>query len=349
MKYLANFLKRKKVVVMVAYGGVGEFLFQLDLAKRFESNQIQVLFLIKAKYTFFCDIAQQTNLTQTRLVDATLHRYYLLFPYIWALSFIGNITCVNSFNSLFYRWPTKLLYLIASLFGAQVIISRHKYERSLPYEQVPYADKEMIWQRNIRIVNYVTKNSPKNSTEAIFPCLEFKQHVSNQNDYIHIHPVGSSLKKSIPIKKLLDILNYLVEKNKIVISMTPNEERWYMTSELQDFIIKNNDKIECINRYFTAKEISSLIQNARLFFTVNTGLLWLGIMLKKKVLVFDTFTDYEWNPSPYAGVIRLSHDYNEKGESLHLVVCGHEDGVYFESMYAITFSEVKEAFKKILV
>ncbi len=340
MTFFTNFLNRNNVVVMVAYGGVGEFLFQLDLAKRFEQAEYEVLFLVKSKYTFFCDIAKETDLEMVSFKDASGWKYFAYMPYIWWLSIIRNVTIVNSFNSLFYRFPTKVFYGVARLCSASVVVSKHTHKHSYLYTQVPYHDKEMIWQRNCRIVEFVTKKK----SNSIFPIIKFTRYSSLREKYIHIHPVGSSLQKSYPAKKLIAVLNHLVETNHtIVLTMTPSEERWYMTDELKHCINTHTKEIYYESKYFSAKEIITYIQNAEVFCTVNTGLLWLSILLSQKVVVLDIFTDYEWTPTPYTNVIRLGHDYDKNGESLHLITKSHEDGIYFESMYLITDTEAINA------
>lgn len=342
MKYFANFFNRKKVVVMIAYGGVGEFLFQLDLARRFEFEKFEVLFLVKNKYTFFSDILREANTRTICLINASRWRYVIGMGYVFYLSLRHDVTIVNSFNSLFYRLPTMLFYNIARLCSARIVISKHKVETSLTFEQVPYTE-EMIWERNVRIVEHVCMTT---NTRDTFPVIDFtSKPIANTSlsSYIHIHPVGSSFKKSYPSKKLLEVLRRLVDTNQILITMTPNEETWYMTDELRNFIMEHKDRVILESRFFSAKEIISYIKNSKVFCTVNTGLLWFSILLGHRTIVFDTFTDYEWNPSPYKDVTRLAHDYDERGMSLHLVTKEHEDGVYFESMYLITVNEVCEA------
>ena len=265
--------------------------------------------------------------------------------YVWSICISRDVTIVNSFNSLFYRLPTKLFYSIAKLLSARVIVSKHDFQIKSPYEQVSYK-KEMIWERNARIVTSVFGDG---ESKATFPVLDFvskSPSIFKQGEYIHIHPVGSSFKKSYPSKKLLEILTNLIKDTHVLLTMTPGEESWYMTDELRNFIRNHKDRIVLDSRYFSAKEIISFIKNSKMFCTVNTGLLWFSALLGHKTIVLDTFTDYEWNPSPYKDVTRLAYDYDEHGKSLHLVTKEHEDGVYFESMYLISSHEVCEAIKK---
>src|SRR3989344_6283320 len=99
MKRLTNFLNRKKVVVMVAYGGVGEFLFQIDLAKRFEQLGINSIILVKSKYTFFRDIVQEVENNHICLVNRQGWRYFIFMPSVWLLCLMRQVIIINSFNS----------------------------------------------------------------------------------------------------------------------------------------------------------------------------------------------------------------------------------------------------------
>lgn len=335
-------MPKKKLIVMVVYGGVGEFLFQLDLARRFELENREVLFLVKSKYVFFCDIVRETNLKKVRLVNGKGWRYFTYIVYIWWLSLVQDVTIVNSFNSLFYRLPTKIFYNVAKFLSARIVVSKHDFDTTMLYEQVSYK-KEMIWERNDRIVEYVCGVT---NTKNKFPVIDFTFRVKSDvflGEYVHIHPVGSSYKKSYPSKKLLEVLKCLVKENHILITMTPNEESWYITEEFRDFIAEHEDRVTLKSCFFSAQEIISYIRGSKVFCTVNTGILWFSIILRHKTIVFDTFTDYEWNPGPYKGITRLAHDYDMNGKSLHLVTKEHDDGVYFESMYLITSEEVCEA------
>jgi ADP-heptose:LPS heptosyltransferase len=124
--------------------------------------------------------------------------------------------------------------------------------------------------------------------------------------------------------------------------MTPREAVWYVTNEMRDYV-ETHSNITLMVKQFSCKEITGIIKNAQVFCTVNTGLLWLGIMLDQKIVVCDTYTDFEWNPSPYKNVTRLAHDFDEQGKSLHLVTREYPDGIYFESMYRVEPKEVVQA------
>ena len=260
----ADFLKRKKIVVMVAYGGVGEFLFQLDLAKRLEKEGFSSIFLVKGKYTFFREIVQSSDLEATALLNAKGYRYFLFFPAIWLLSLMKDVTIINSFNSLFYRLPTRLFYSVANILGARVIVCKHERDQSLSYEQVTYKEDEMIWQRNSRIVRLLGRSAEK----AGFPVLRFATTSPKEEAYIHIHPVGSSLRKSYPPKKLIRLLEKLHDK-KIVLTLTPREKVWYLTRDIKDFL-ESKENITLKIKYFSFKEIAGLIANSEVFCTVNT-------------------------------------------------------------------------------
>jgi hypothetical protein len=47
-------------------------------------------------------------------------------------------------------------------------------------------------------------------------------------------------------------------------------------------------------------------------------------------------------------VIRLQHDHDEAGRSLHQVLAEHDDGTYYESMYRITGEECAAAVRAAL-
>jgi len=215
----------------------------------------------------------------------------------------------------------------------------HNFVHLAPEDQLEYLDDELIWQRNNRIVAHLTDTE----YDEDFPILVFKKHApSPYKDYVHIHPVGSLLQKSYPAKKLLAVLEILGRESNILLTMTPKEEAWYMTDELRSYLASHKN-IVFISKKFSFKEISQYIVGAQVFCTVNTGLLWLAVMLSKKTVVCDTHTDHEWNPVHYGEVIRLAQDYDERGNSLHLKLEIHEDGTYFESMYRIKPEVVAEA------
>ena len=129
--------------------------------------------------------------------------------------------------------------------------------------------------------------------------------------------------------------------------LTPAEVSWYVTEELRDYLL-THDHVTLNVKYFHASEVISFMTAAKCFVTVNTGLLWLACMNNVKTIVIDTFTDFEWNPKPYAHVTRLSYDYDEDGKSLHLIKKHHEDGIYFESMYRVAPEEIAGAINHVL-
>lgn len=331
-------MKKRKFVVIVAFGGVGEFLFQVDLLARLLTTytDLRIILLVRSKYQLFTDIIKASSLQDSvELVDASSYKYVVGMCKVWIASFFSDVTIINSFHSLYYRLPTRIFYSLVKIFGGRVIVAKHT-KTSLPYEQVLYKEHEMIWQRNNRIVEVYSKSS----CELPFPAVHFSSS-KGAGDYIHIHPVGSKFEKSYPVAKLLALLESLGNR-KIVLSMTPSEAVWYLNEDLKKYLaLKQN--ITLINKYFSFKEIVEYIGGAKVFCTVNTGLVWLAVMLKQKMVVLDTCTDYEWNPSPYENVLRLSHDYDKEGGSLHLRIQEHEDGSFFESMYLVTSDEAYQA------
>jgi ADP-heptose:LPS heptosyltransferase len=90
---------------------------------------------------------------------------------------------------------------------------------------------------------------------------------------------------------------------KILFTLTPDAEKWYMTDELKLYIAVQTN-VTFISKKFSFEEISGYIAGASKFSTVNTGLLWLALSVGQKVVVCDTDEPYEWNPSPY-GATRL--------------------------------------------
>jgi hypothetical protein len=330
----------KKITVLMIHGGVGDFLFQLDLAKRLELNGVTSVFLFRSNYIFLTDIIKNSNISNCQLIKANNFHYPPALLYVWFLAIFNQVTIINSFNYTFLKLPTRLFYWVTKTLGARIIVCQKQWNNN-SYEQVLYKDNEMIWQRNNRIIEKIVDKK----CDLEFPIIDFK--ISNEPNildqgYIHIHPVGSKLQKSYPAKKLLDLLRMFNSTDKILITMTPKEESWYLTDDLRAYI-KTHNNISFISKKFSFMEIKNLILNAQIFCTVNTGLLWLAIMLKKSIVVCDTFTDYEWNPVPYGNTMRLCHDYDDEGQSLHLKLNNHEDGVYFESMYQITSQEIFQA------
>lgn len=329
----------KKLVFMTAHGGVGDFLFQLDLAKRLEERGVDTVFLVRKNKRFFSEIVSSSNVRRVRIIPANGIFYGLSIFYALLNSISGKVAIVNSFHSTRFRLPTRLYYAVASLLSVPVVICKKQLDPDISYKQVVYEEGEKIWQRNERLANLV---SGKDVTQS-FPILEFNfQKNSNNKNYVHIHPLASCLKKSYPPIKLAEVIKLISLNNKIVFTIRPSEEVWYMTEGLRTQFEKNGN-VKLISKNFSFQEICEHIYGSSVFCTVNTGLMWLAIMLRKQVVVLDTYTDPEWNPSGYDNVVRLSHDFDENGQSLHLVERLHDDGTFFESMYRIEPKEVAEA------
>lgn len=320
----------------MVHGGVGDFLFQLDLAKRLATAGIHTLILVRKNHLFLTDIVQASNVQNVELVRADGLRYVAGLVRVWFLACVSRIAIINSFHATHLRLPTRLLYAVAHALSAEVIVCGKEHNSTTPYTQFVYKEHELIWQRNNRIVTYL-QQSP--FTEP-FPVVSFATGTAfSSGAYIHIHPVGSVLQKSYPPKKLIAVLEGLGTTVPILLTLTPREEAWYVTDELRTYIAAH-PHITLVSKRFSVTEIAGYIAHASVFCTVNTGLLWLALMLKQRVVVCDTFTDFEWNPLPYGNVTRLSRDTDEEGKSLHLVLGEHEDGTYYESMYRIAPEEV---------
>lgn len=331
-----------KLAIILVHGGVGDFLFQLDLAKRLSLAGIKTLFLARTNHAFFRQLIDASDITRTSLMRADGIRYVLAVGFVLATSLMSRLAIVNSFNPTHLRLPTRIFYALARFFSARILICVHEHKAHLPYEQIPYKDEEMIWERNNRIVSHLTNESQTRG----FPILSFAQQATSlSGEYLHIHMVGSALQKSYPPKKLLATLEALGPNYQILLTMTPGGEAWYMTEELRAYVA-GHPHITFISKWFSFVEIISYIKGSKLFCTVNTGLLWVAVLLGKKIVVCDTYTDYEWNPLPYGNVTRLSHDYDEQGKLLHLVLGEHEDGTYFESMYRVSPKELASALRE---
>lgn len=341
MNPLADFLKRKKVVVMFVSGGVGEFLFQLDLAKRFEDQGLPTYFFIKKKYTFFSQIVQLSAVNEAKLFSLEKNAILGFIRFLMTC-ITSSVVVVNSFNSLRFSVSTKIAYTIALLTAGEVIISKKDKAYKGFLETVPYQEQEVIWERNNRIVTHITGRK----SELPFPIVFNDTRRAVSVPYVHIHPVGSSKEKSYPVKMLIELFE---GKRDVtwMFTLTPGEASWYVTQELRDYLEKNKH-VTLLIKYFHASEIISIMTAATCFCTVNTGLLWLACMNSVKTVVIDTYTDFEWNPGGYKNVTRLSHDYDEQGRSLHLVKKQHEDGLYFESMYLVSPQEIVEAISRVV-
>jgi hypothetical protein len=323
----------------MAHGGVGDFLFQLDLAKRLELAGIETLFLARRNYGFLSEILKASNVSHARLMRADGVRYLAAVISAWLMALHYKLFIINSFHYTSLRAPTRILYRVAHLLSARIIVCGKTADPHTPYTQLVYGDHELIWQRNNRIVALVS-GAPRNES---FPVLEFIADApSLQKPYIHLHPVSSALQKSYPPKKLLATLTALGTASHILLTMTPKEEAWYMTEALRTYI-SAHPNITFISKQFAFTEIAGHIFGAGVVGTVNTGLMWLALMLGKPLVVCDTHTDFEWNPAPYGTVTRLFHDYDEQGVSLHLVLGEHEDGTYYESMYRVSGEEFAAA------
>lgn len=339
MKRFNDFFRRKKVVVMIASGGVGEFLFQLDLAKRLEVEGINTVFFVKKKYILFSEIVQISTVKNAKLIS--LEKFKLIgLTRFKLLCLFQSVILINSFNSIGFSFITRMLYFIVRFYEGRVLVCKKDIKDRTSFETLYYGDQEVIWERNNRIVEYITKNKSNLS----FPILFSEKQKETIPPYIYIHPVGSNFSKSYPVKKLIKLFSLRKDINWIF-TVTPGEEKWYLTEELKNFL-KENENITFQSKNFKADEVVSFMTGSKLFITVNTGLLWLAGMLEVKTIVADTFTDFEWNPSFCKNITRLSHDYDEKGESLHLVLKDYPDGKFFESMYLVEPEEINDAISK---
>ena len=337
----ASFSKQNKTVIMIASGGIGEFLFQLDLAKRLENQNIQTIFFVKKKYLLFAQIVQVSKARRVQLISFESFFFVGLLQFI-STCFTHSVILVNSFNSTAFSTNTKMLYTVVRIFGGRIIICKKDIHEKTNCETIFYQEGEVIWERNNKIVEYITHKK----SDIPFPILFQDKQRTVSVPYIYIHPVGSSFKKSYPIKKLMKLFSLRKDIN-WVFTVTPSEEKWYITEELKTFL-KENTHITFQSKNFSISEVVSFMTASKVFITVNTGLLWLACMLDIKTIVADTFTDFEWNPSFGKNITRLAHDYDSDGKSLHLQEKHHEDGIFFESMYLVTGEEINKAIGDVL-
>ncbi len=333
--------KLPSLAVLTVHGGFGDFLFQLDLAKRLESVGIPTRILARKNYLFFQDILAASNVGKTHIVRADGWRYVFAILSVWLRAVSSSIAIINSFHATKFRLPTRIYYALAHKLSAEVIISSTTGEVQSPYTQFVYADHELIWQRNNRIVSYLARTPVSEE----FPVLTFATgEAPVYGSYLHIHPVGSLLQKSYPPKKLIAVLEALGPTHPIVLTLTPREERWYVTEELRAYIAAH-PHITFISKQFSFAHLTGCVAHADVVCTVNTGILWLALIMGKRIVVCDTHTDFEWNPVAYGQVTRLSEDFDERGQSLHLKLVEHEDGTFYESMYRIEPEKVAEAIR----
>jgi len=296
---------------------------------------VRSIFLVRKNRFFLNDILLNSNVVSAKIVRADGLYYLFSTLYVWLLCLVKKVFIINSFHFTCLRLPTRIFYRVAKKLSANIIICKKEIDPVYPYKQIIYHEGENIWQRNNRIVVEVG-----NAAAGVgFPVLDFGSVDIEKGDYLHLHPVGSRLEKSYPAAKLVKLLKLFDKSQKVVITLTPNEGKWYLAEELVSYV-DSQPNLTLIVKHFSFKEIKNLIAGASVFCTVNTGLLWVGIMLGKKVVVCDTFTDFEWNPQHYGPVKRIVHSHDEQGNSLHLKLVKHQDGEYYESMYRITPSEI---------
>ena len=193
---------KPQVVVMFASGGVGEFLFQLDLARRFDIVGVPVYIFVKKRYMLFAQMIQLSTLQHSKLISLESGVLRGLLEYVW-LCISKKIIVVNSFNSLHFGIVTKCLYAYALLTRNRVVVSKKDIDQVSFLETIPYEQEEMIWKRSNRIVKYITGTA----SSVSFPILFTDTNRTVSVPYIHIHPVGSTKEKSYPVKKLIELFN----------------------------------------------------------------------------------------------------------------------------------------------
>lgn len=341
MNLLMDFLRRKNEVLMVAYGGLGEFLFQLDLAERLHrgDEKTSTAFLVKGKYTLFSEIVQNAGLAHhVVLYDASGFRYVLFLIAAIIKATYRQHTVVNSFHSLWYRLPTRFLYEALLWCGGRVILSRHTVDMPSRFEQVPYHLSETIWERNNRIASQYYKKA----VSYEFPIVSFKQKKQVTPVYLHIHPVGSIPQKSFPVEKLKAVLKLLGTDRKVRITITPNEEVWYVNDSSRA-LLTVQPSVSYKSSFFSFEEIVAMITASDTFCTVNTGIMWVSIFLGHRTVVIDYDTEGEWNPAQYENVVRLTHDVDSHGKPYQQSVGTYSDGSFYEALYAVTPVEVYDA------
>ncbi len=319
-------------------------MFQLDLSKRLEEAGVKsVVILTRTNYNLFSQFLQVSNLSRTYIYNGHGKKFFWKALIIVCGCAFSSVSVINAFDVKSYSLYTRLFYLSLTLLGGEVFL--YGYDKRLEKKRVYFLkrdEKEMIWRRNIRIVKAL---QPSYESSA-FPAVRLTgESIIAQKNYIHIHVVASALVKSFPPQRTIELVRKLSQENDVIISMTPKEELWYFNqAQIED--IRMLKRVTILSKQFTASQITGLIQGSKLFCTVNTGLLWLSRLLDKKTVVFDSATDYEWNPEPYHNVTRVCHDYDENGKPLLSVKASYPDGVFFTSMYLITLEEALEAVLK---
>jgi hypothetical protein len=340
--FLKDLFMKTREVLLINFGGVGEYIFQLDFSKRLEdAGKYKVIILTRKNYNLFQQFLQCSNLKYVQVKNGEGYRFFTHIFLTLALVPFRKISVINAFDVKGYSLLTRLFYRGVSILGGKVVLygtdDRFRHKRII---FLPQDEREMIWKRNARIVRLL---EPQYGS-LVFPVVSLKgENPLGVSGYIHFHVVASILAKSYPPQRTVDLIKGLSRDYSVVVTMTPREMEWYFTKDQLNELQQKGVKV--ISKFFTASEIIGILQNSLLFCTVNTGLLWLARFLNKKTVVLDTFTDYEWNPAPYRNVIRLGHDLDAAGHSLHSVKTFHPEGEFFESLYLISLEEAEKAIR----
>ncbi len=340
-------MKLKDTCYIFSYGGLGEFLFQLDFAKRLElSGDFKIILVTRKNYTLFNELIHGSNLQETKLVSAPGIHFYIKGTSIVYRAFFNSVWVVNAFDVKHYRLMSLGLYNVLALFGGRVLLyakDRRLLSKNIYY--IPRDEKEMIWKRNVRANQIISSNLPVEAKN--FPVLSFQVKPPLKKNYIHIHPVASIRERSYPPKKLIELVKLLTVNQDVLITYTPKEREWYLSSsEMEE--LASIPRVQIICQFLKPDVLMGYIKSSDVFCTMDTGLLWMALFLQKETVCFDIFTDYEWNPEPYGDtVIRLCHEYDESGASLFKKKREYEDGTFFESMYLITPQEAYGAVKNL--
>ncbi len=349
-----NSIRKYDNIILFTNGAIGDFLMGAlcadDVRKKLGGGEV-VVFTPRNSV-----ILQNLFSAYTHVQIYEVNRRNLLCVLILLMRMIRKKNIIVN-QGVFYRIPLSAKFLAKALSFHSESTYLHFAEKESPNKN--YGRGVTIFDYNISVYENLARlfNTQKLGIPLHVPPYHFisnqsilKRHDLNLSSYVVVHPCAFSPSRSLPKERWAELLSYVTNNfSSIKVVITGSKQDQIFIQKISDSTVTPISFINLAGN-LSMMELVNIINGARCFIGVDTGVTHIAGVLQKQSVVIGNLSNPCWLPRYNMNAVILVDRKNctcdgQKGGDCFYRVAGDK---YYRCMLDIPKESIQESIKSIL-